>query len=352
MKRAQRWITGCLVLVLAFTVAACGGGKNAKIPEDTPQNISSEPEDVDVVAEEPVEEPAKPYREPLTGRPTDVEKLDRPAAVIVENQFHARPQSGLHLADIVYEILAEGDITRFVAFYQSQAPDIIGPVRSIRPYFIQLSHAMDALIYAAGWSPAAKEMLLNGQYAFVNEVHGGDHVYFWRSKERKAPHNVYTSMENIRKGAQDKKYRTEWKPPELSFYGENEQPEGSAAQTVGIRYIGSYRVTYEYDAAAGVYLRSMEGEPHTDKETGTRLTAANVLICRADHRILDKEGRREINVKGPGSGYLAQGGKMREITWELKDGLIRAYADGVELKLVPGQTWIHVVPQNAEVTFE
>lgn len=351
MKRARVWITGWLVLVLAFTAAACGG-KNGQQPEDSPQNVSSGLEDNGNNTEEPVEEPAMPYREPLTGRPSDVEKLDRPAAVIVENQYHARPQSGLHLADIVYEILAEGDITRFVAFYQSQEPDTIGPVRSIRPYFIQLSHAMDALIYAAGWSPAAKEMLLSGQYAFVNEVYGGDHVYFWRSKERKAPHNVYTSMENIRKGAQDKKYRTEWQPPELSFYEEDERPVGSDAQTVGIRYIGSYRVTYEYDAATDTYLRSMEGEPHTDKETGTRLTAANILICRTDHRILDKEGRREINVRGPGSGYLAQGGKMREITWELKDGLIRAYADGEELKLVPGQTWIHVVPQNAEVTFE
>lgn len=349
---SMRWV---MILALAILVAGCGSGSKSSTDGDELPITDTDLDDDGLSIEEPPEplEPVLPFRHILTGIGSEEEVLSRPAAIMVENQLHARPQSGLHLADIVYEILAEGDITRFVAIYQSHSPELIGPIRSIRPYYIELGAALDALIIHAGWSPAAKTMLTKEtNLPWINEVSGGDHVYFWRSKERVAPHNVYSSMEHIRKGQQDKKYREEWTPISLSFYEENEAIAGESAEHVIVKYIGKYEVAYEYDEAFGTYKRFMEGEAHADKETGEQLTASNILIARTSHKILDSVGRRAVDVKGPGEGYLVQGGKVREITWQLKDGLIRAYIDDEEQKLVPGTTWIQVIPTSSEVKFE
>ncbi|HEY0827540.1 MAG TPA: DUF3048 C-terminal domain-containing protein, partial [Bacilli bacterium] len=82
------------------------------------------------------------------------------------------------------------------------------------------------------------------------------------------------------------------------------------------------------------------------------LSAANILICYTPHKILDNVGRRAVDVFGPGTGYLIQHGQRQEITWEQKDGLIRAYIGGVEQGMVPGQTWIQVVPEGSVIEFE
>lgn len=338
-----------LLLLLAFAIVLAACGQPKKDSEVEPE----EPEEEQTIDFEEEEELPPPFTTLFTGESIEVEITNRPVAVMVENQYHARPQTGLDQADLIYEILAEGDITRFVAIYQSKEPEIIGPVRSIRPYYIELGEALDALIIHAGWSPAAQNILTREKnLAYINEVKGGDHVYFWRSKDRKAPHNVYTSMENIRKGAADKQYREEWENRGLSFYEADETIPGDDVQQLNIRYIGKYVVTYEYDEDEGAFWRSMEGEPHVDKETEEQLKAANIIIGRTSHQVLDNVGRRAVNVHGPGEGYLVQKGKVREITWELKDGLVRAYIDGVEQKLVPGHTWIQLVPNNAEITFK
>jgi hypothetical protein len=344
------------LLIVIVLVSGCGKGKDAADDAiaDTPQNTGVT--DTTVPAPEPEPEtepePEPPYRTMLTGLPAETENNDRAVLVIVENQKLARPQSGLHKADIVYEILAEGDITRFAVIYQSEIPDLIGPVRSIRPYFIELGKQLDSLIIHAGWSPEAQKILTGGSYAYINEVAGGDHVYFWRSTDRKAPHNVYTSAEKIRQGWKDKKYRTEWKGVELTFLDDPGDVQGDPAAKVTLDYIGSYSVRYEYNAEKGVYLRYMEDEPHKDRETEEQLAAANILIAEASHRILDNVGRRAVDVLGPGHGWLVQAGKVREITWRMEGGLVRAFIDGEEQKLVPGKTWINIIPIGSGVHFE
>src|SRR5690606_31178557 len=107
-------------------------------------------------------------------------------------------------------------------------------------------------------------------------------------------------------------------------------------------YLLNYTVGYTYDAATNTYLRLMKGEPHLDKKTETRLSAANVMIVEAKHRVVDNVGRRQVNVFGPGDGYLLQGGVKRDIAWELKNGVIRAYEEAgaaSDLPLLPGKTW-------------
>ncbi|ULL13710.1 DUF3048 domain-containing protein [Paenibacillus sp. H1-7] len=291
---------------------------------------------------------AAAYRFPLTGAVSGEPVHDRPVTVMVENAPQARPQSGLDQADLVYEILAEGEITRFVAVYQAQAPKVIGPVRSIRPYFVKLGEALDAVIVHAGWSQDAMDLIAAHKLEHLDEVYG-DGAYYWRASDRKMPHNLYTSIEKIRQGAEKKKFRTEWNLQEARFAFAADQPpltDGKPVTKATVNYIRGYNVTYQYNPNSGLYDRFMAGKPHVDKETGKQLTAANILVCESKHQVLDSEGRRDVDVDGPGKGYLLQGGRMKEVTWEQKNGMIRAFSDGRELAMVPGQTWIQIVPEG------
>ncbi|WP_158560802.1 DUF3048 domain-containing protein [Paenibacillus contaminans] len=290
----------------------------------------------------------KPYTQPLTGLPSDGEVKDRPVMVMIENSPQARPQSGLNQADIVYEVLAEGEITRFLAVFQGQSPEEIGPVRSIRPYFVEIGDGLDAVLVHAGWSQDAINMIAKRNLAHFDEVYG-DGTYYWRSGERKMPHNLYTGIDKIRRGIANKKLRNDWNGPILEFLAPGEQAPGFAASHVTIPYLRGYNVSYDYDAETGLYNRSMEGEPHLDAATRKQLTAANVLIVEAKHRVLDSEGRRDVDVFGPGKGVLLQQGRRQDVVWERKGGLIRAYAGGEEQPLVPGRTWVQIVPEGTQI---
>lgn len=298
-----------------------------------------------------VEEKYYPYAYPLTGLATDEDVQERPIMVMVENQQKARPQTGLGQADLVYEVLAEGEITRFLAVYQSESPDIIGPVRSIRPYFVEIGDGLDALIVHAGWSQDAMNILVDRNLNHFDEVYG-DGAYYWRDKSRKAPHNLYTSVEKIRLGAVNKHFREEWNPLEFKFVDKNTILTGDPATAVRMDYIRGYYVTYDYDPETKLYKRGMEGEPHKDRETEEQLTATNILICESAHQVLDNAGRRDVDVFGPGRGYLIQQGVVRKVTWERQDNMIRPFIDGEEVGLLPGKTWIQIVPEGSNITFQ
>lgn len=346
-------VRGVLACMLGAALLAGCGSSSAGGPVDDPgSGVDLEP------VEAPEPEPVLPYAYPLTGVPTDELVTKRPIVVMVENSPAARPQTGLHEADIVYEVLAEGDITRFIAVYQSVASEEIGPVRSIRPYFVELGRALDGILVHAGWSQEAMNLMVKHKLNHLDQVYG-DHDFYWRDKSRKAPHNLYTSVELIEKGAEARKFRAEWEAPVLNFASEANPvrvtaSSGQPATHVTIPYLQSYTVAYDYDEASGEYMRSMKGEPHRDKKSETRLTATNVMIVEAPHRIVDQVGRREVDVFGPGKGYLLQDGRQREIVWKLKDGVIRAYAeegDTIDLPLLPGKTWVQIVPSLSKVTF-
>ncbi|MCI3922831.1 DUF3048 domain-containing protein [Paenibacillus sp. TRM 82003] len=351
-KPSARGVMACL---LGFALlAGCSGGASVEEPIVEPEPVVEPALTTEV---EPEPEPL-PYVYPLTGVPTEEAVTNRPVVVMVENSPAARPQTGLHEADFVYEVLAEGDITRFIAIYQSVESEEIGPVRSIRPYFVELGRAVDGILVHAGWSQEAMNLMVKHKLNHLDQVYG-DHDFYWRDKSRKAPHNLYTSIELIEKGAEARKFRAEWTDPVLTFVREGQTggeraSSGETAEQVTIPYLLNYSVGYTYDEAAGAYLRTMKDEPHNDKKSGTRLTATNVLIVEAPHRIVDNVGRREVDVFGPGPGYLLQEGKKQEITWQLKNGVIRAYAkegDAVDLPLLPGKSWVQIVPNLSKVTF-
>ena len=137
------------------------------------------------------------YYSPLTGRETTEPKTASPVlAVMIENSLEARPQSGLTDAGVVFEAVAEGGITRFIALYQESEPLLIGPVRSVRPYYLDWAAAFDAGIAHVGGSDAALQMVRSGNYGVDLDQFFNDAAY-WRSKDRRAPHNVYTDYAHL-----------------------------------------------------------------------------------------------------------------------------------------------------------
>ncbi len=339
---------GFILILLLFLIISLFGcsSQETTVPVKEDQPVV-EVED----QEEKEEEEAPKFIAPLTGMPTDKDlSKTRIVGVMIENHFEARPQTGLEQADMVYEILAEGMITRFIAIYHSQEPEVIGPVRSIRPYYIHIIDGFDALIGHAGQSPQALVMLDQGQLPDLDEIRKAGAAY-WRESFRSAPHNLYTNIEKLRAAAEQRNYRMDGYIPTFPFLEEGEMANGTLAKNININYYENYVVDYQYDEANQIYKRSVNGKPHADLETKEQLTAKNILVVHATHKIFDNVGRREVDVYGPGKGFLFQNGVVQEVTWERKDGVIRPFINGKEQALHPGQTWTIFIPNITNVSY-
>lgn len=303
-----------------------------------------------IMKEDPEEQP--PVENSLTIAPYTGEKATPPTnrrtvMAVINNHPDARPQTGLGEADMVFEMIAEYDITRFLALYQSDFPETIGPIRSAREYFVELAAASDAFFVAHGYSPAAQVMLESGVVDHVNGIQH-DGTLFQRSSDRVAPHNSYITAENIETAMGNVQASTEyrWKSP-YYFYdsGENAKLKEQAL-SVSVAY-GTNELffnEYTYDSKSHLYSRSSGGVPTTDKETLETVKVSNVLVFEALHETVDSEGRQSIDLENGGKALLFQAGGVREIEWSSIDGMPVPTEDGETVKLVPGKTWFHVVP--------
>ncbi|MNJ43145.1 putative lipoprotein YerB precursor [compost metagenome] len=337
-----------LLLLLVFSlfiIPACGQGKaampgNGNEIQDTPEPIFEE-----LVAEEP----AFAYKAPLTGLPSEEPITRRPLAVMINNAPAARPQSGLGQADIVYEVLAEGGVTRLIAIYQSgDETTRIGPVRSIRPYMIDLGESYHGVLVHAGASNDAYAILQRQHKEDLDEITNAG-AYFWRDKSRKAPHNLYTNIEKLLEGTAKRNFAIEDEEvPTYPFRDEEDPGEGVPVQKVEVKFqLDNYRVSYEYDSAAKLYKRSINDSPHNDLDTGSQLTATNVVIMGADHKVLDDVGRLSVNLEMGGEAVIFQRGQMIRGQWIRKSGdVIRFVKDNVEIPFYPGITYVNVVPNQ------
>ncbi len=295
-----------------------------------------------------VEEPTE--QDPLTGIMVKKVSTERTVAVMISNHPKARPQSGLVKADIVYEVLAEGNITRFLAVFHSEMPKIIGPVRSAREYYLELNKGYDAFFICHGWSPQAKEILEAGGADFLNGLFY-DGTLFQRASYRKAPHNSYITSEHIIEGAEKRGYEIE-RPVESLMFFENNFTENATSIQIKYGKAKSTQVKYEYDQTLHAFKRSDGGVPMSDYDTKEPAVISNVLVVEAHHKIIDSSGRRSIDLQSGGKAYLFQDGKGQLIRWENIDGRILPYADGNQLGLLPGKTWINIVPSLKDMTYE
>jgi len=338
-----------LALALGVTAAACGGTGDgaAETPDGQLEDGGSNG---------PAPPPADPEpelpkaRAPLTGLPIEEEVTSRPVAVMINNFGAARPQSGLPHADMVWEVLAEGGITRLIAVFQSDEYDgAIGPIRSIRPYLIELADTYQSIIAHAGASNDAYAILQRQDKPYLDEITNAG-SYFKRDKSRKAPHNLYSDLASLREGAEKKGYRTTVAHGGYPFMETLAAPLGAADATqLEIRFmLDNYKVSYAYDAETQLYSRSINGKPHTDLTSGDQLTATNLVVLSTRHKVLDNEGRMSVDLTSGGPAVLYQLGKAVEGTWERSaDGVIRIMKDGSELKFAPGKTYYHIVPNDS-----
>ncbi|MEO8911348.1 MAG: DUF3048 domain-containing protein, partial [Candidatus Saccharimonas sp.] len=290
-----------------------------------------------------------PIYSPLTGaKVDDVTLTTRPiTAIMIENSPDARPQSGVKQAGIVYEAIAEGGITRFLALYQEAQPGLVGPVRSLRMYFLDWATPYNPGIVHVGGSAAALSEVRNGNYNDLDQFFNGS--AFWRSTDRYAPHNVYTSFDNLNKLEQSKGITSS------TFVGflraDGKPSDAPDATSVDINFSGPlYNTHYDYDTASNTYLRNVGGVASMDREDG-QISPSVVIAMKVDMSLILQDGYREaITTTGSGVADIFQNGAVIEATWK-KDGRTAPLqffdASGNEISLNRGQTWIAAVPNGS-----
>ncbi len=280
-----------------------------------------------------------------------------PVAVMVENLTTVRPQSGLSQAGVVYEALAEGGITRFMAVFAGGEASKIGPVRSARSYYLEWQSEYDAMYVFSGAYPPVLQAVSGLGIKDLNAMYAGS-KYFWRDSSVGAPHNLFTSSEKINLALRDYEYDQitseyrQWKFVDEAVEADRTSEEKSIS--IDFSSVG-YKVVYKYDRETNSYLRfNPEGAMHSDRNTGEQLSPKNVVIIRVPAEVIDNDGRLGMDVTGEGEAIMFSNGKTYKGKWSKAsrtDRTIFYHEDGTEHEFVRGQTWIEVVPPDRNVTY-
>ena len=284
---------------------------------------------------------------------------DRPIAVMIDNHKAALPQGGLNNAYIVYEIIVEGGESRLMAMFKGQDLDKIGPVRSSRHYFLDYALENDAIYVHYGWSPKAKSDIST---LSVNNING---IYesassFWRVKDKTSPHNVVTSTKKILEIAKRKGYATtSTKKSVLNYTSkEVELSDGIDATNIKLPYSKTYSVSYKYDTETKKYTRYYNKTLQKDWTTKEEVKTKNIIITFAKNSQLnDGSGKDRQNLANVGTldGYYITNGKAIKIKCyksSRRDQTVYKDLEGNEIKVNDGNTFVQIVPIDANVTIE
>lgn len=307
----------------------------------------------------------------------------RPLGVMIENHTDARPQSGLSRADVVYEAVAEGGITRFLAIFYCQDAPYIGPVRSARIYFIKLLQEYgDYPLYAhvggantPGPADALGEIRELG-WANYNDLNqfSVPFPYFWRDYERlpnrATEHTVYSSTSKLWQYAAEKRELTN-KDEDGNSWDRNftqwvfvdddsKNPKGEIKKiSFGFweNFASDYKVDWVYDKQNNQYQRFNGGKVHLDKNTNKPITAKNVVILFANESPANdgyEGGHILYRLIGRGEALIFQNGNVIKSSWKKQDEESRMSffnADGKEISFIGGPIWIEILPVGNEVSY-
>ena len=293
------------------------------------------------------------YTNPLTGAVTEEEvAAARPLVVSIDNVGEAIPQSWISKADLVYEFPVEGKQTRLQAVYYTEFPESFGPVRSTRPYFVDLTREYKGIFLAHGWSPQAKEYLMSGVVPYINAMNSD--CEFYRVDDKSAPHNSYIKWETVKEeidaqGWWDEKKKI--KP--FKFLKDGAESAGERVDKVDFSYQSS-DCEFTYDAESNKYVRTVNGAEYIDKETGEPIQVSNVLVQKVTSGMYDAK-RLKIDMCAGGDALLFTNGKVVTGTWSREDLDSRTVftdAEGNQFKLSVGKTWVEVTDQNCAIDYE
>lgn len=290
---------------------------------------------------------------PLTGVAVEAPPQRPALAVKVENSVAARPQSGLNAADVVWEEVVEGGITRFVAVYHSNLPPDIGPIRSVRPMDAAIAGPLHGLFAFSGGGPDFVRAISDTGMQVLSQDAGADG--FFRLNTRPAPHNVYADP--LQFLAQADAGHQAPPAPEFAFAPGGQPPTaqalGAPAAAVSLK-LGSGRPTWTWSAPDNGWLRAEGSTPATGAD-GARLRAANVVVLRVDvvnTRFRDPAGNPvpETRMVGGGDALVASGGSTIAVTWSKASEtapVVLTGPGGAPVQLAPGNTWVELVPNGS-----
>lgn len=370
MKRAL-----LLLLCAVFVFAGCGQqpavAPSADMTETPVVTATPIPDETDPPDEDPAPNAALGTQPPVSTAPTATYTPDgtksvtsgldktgpyKPIAVMIENTVAARPQKGMGKADIVYELLVENaSMTRFMCVFNDNLPKNVGPVRSSRPYYIDLADEYGgAYCFFGGpeYKPASiYTRLKNSPLKIVaNGITGKWGKYYWRSKDRKAPHNVYTDLTRIAELFEEL-------PAAFHFrFDAGAVMAGDDVTKINIPYNKTTLNTdYVYDPQTKKYNRLVNKKPFMDGLDNTPITVTNVIVQNAKLTFTgDYKGRVAIDLIGKGDADVFSGGKHVKATWEKKDAVsptVYRNEAGEEITLLPGNTWVQVIYEKTKVTY-
>ena len=363
----------CLMifLVTAIALTSCG-----LLGEDTAEE-NAVPNTSDVVSEQPEQPSSEPVLdvEPTAAPDTSMYAINpftgiknmnisnvgkRPVAVMINNVKLALPQAGITDFDMIYEIPAEGGVSRIMGIYADAAkmPSVIGPVRSARDYYISIASGYNAVFAHFGTSTSADKAIKD------NSVNNLDMMYldyaYWRDQTRwnnkGKEHSAMTSGERLNKAISNKKYSMDSKTGitnAFNFYGQDNFTAAgtSDALKISAKFSGSYVAEFNYDTNTKLYGKKHFSAAHVD-EKGNQIQITNVIVIYTKMTVLDKEGHLGVDLSS-GKGYYFSGGKYKEINWSKGkfNDLIKYYnTDGTALTVNTGKTYVCIVDGAGRIT--
>lgn len=302
----------------------------------------------------------------ITPSPTPVIKADfiyptegsRPIAVMIDNETEkVLPQGGIGIAQFVYEFIVEYGDTRYMALFWDNLPDMIGPVRSSRHYFLDYATDYDAIYAHIGGSDYAYRDLAGFEIDNIDGVTkqaGG--AYWDLTREKNNYHDSYTSGERLNKFISDAGYSTKTEQTLPFSYNAEDMDisDGTSAKEVFIKYSAASSCGFYYDSIQKNYKRTRLGEFQIDRNTNETIRAKNIIIQYVKNESIagDKYGRQELYTTGNGTGYYITNGKAEKITWKKNERTLQTKyfnSKGQKLTLNPGQTWIQIVSPSIDV---
>ena len=279
-------------------------------------------------------------------------------AAKIDNAPQARPQSGLSAADIVYEHLTEGSVTRYTAFFHTTDVNRVGPIRSARFVDRDLVQQFDALFAHVGGSPPVLEDLRSSAVADMDQFFFDETRPYFRISGRSAPFNMYLDLSMLRELGRER-HPNARRTPSMLFYGKAPSlgPVSQLLVPSGPQTL--FQASYTFNRPTRRWRRSIGGEIDVDVATGHAVHVENVIVQRITSRTTefdeDSLGNKSLWIGTTGNGpvSLFRDGARYDGNWRRDSATATTELfnpDGSPLKLRPGRTWVHLIPEQEPIS--